>query len=225
MTERTPHIEPRFEDEEFVADYSRVAKRFAGPDYKTLIRYTLGELQDTKVPKVIALGTGPGWCEISLVKRRDDLFLIGLDTSATCIDIANRNAAEMGVADRVVFQYGNACQLDHFKDNSVDAVISSQSFHYWNAPVEALNEIGRVLKAGGVFCITADRRDVPFLSRSIVALSRWVIPKNIHQSWIKSFQGAFTVAEVKDFVRNSSLSDQATVKTRSRMYSIHGRLR
>ncbi|MCH2203357.1 MAG: class I SAM-dependent methyltransferase [Fuerstiella sp.] len=222
MSERIPHVESLFEDSEFVSDYSQATNRYAGADYDRLLRYTLNALQGTLDPKIVELGPGPGWCGIRLLQRRNDMHLIGLDTSSTFLAIARENAMGMGVANRAVFRIGDACHLGEFEDASVDAVISSQSFHYWDAPVEALNAIKRILRPGGVFFVTADRRDLLWGARFVVALTKWLLPKSVRESWMRSFQGAFTVEEVVEFVRQSDLKNVATVESRSRMYSIQG---
>ena len=156
--------------------------------------------------------------------RRNDISVVGLDTSESYVEIANANAVEAGVADRAVFRVGDACSLGDHDDNSLDAVISSQSFHYWETPVEVLNEIGRILKPGGVFYITSDRRDLTLWATIVVTLTKWLLPKSVRESWMRSFQGAFTIAEVREIVGQSELSDVASITTRSRMYSIIGKV-
>ena len=47
-----------------------------------------------------------------------------------------------------------------FDDSSFDAVISNGSLHEWEDSKRVFNEIYRVLRQGGRYCITDLRRDV-----------------------------------------------------------------
>ncbi|TWT30624.1 class I SAM-dependent methyltransferase [Blastopirellula retiformator] len=222
---RIPHIEPLFEDVEFVSEYSRLTKRYAGADYEPILKFALAELKQVEQPRVLELGPGPGWIGISLAKRRKDIRVTGIDISNTYVDIANENAAHEGVDDRVDFRKGDACSLDDFADGTLDAVISNQSFHYWEPPTAVLREVARVLKPNGVFCIGDDRRDLTFLASFIVLLTKWFLTASVRESWMRSLQGSFTAAEVKEIIERSELKHDAQIKLYPRMFFVQGRLK
>ena len=75
------------------------------------------------------------------------------------IAIAQRNAGEYGLADRVEYVKGDARNMP-FEDAYFDAVFSNGSLHEWAHPEDILNEIARVLKPGGRYCISDLRRDM-----------------------------------------------------------------
>ena len=50
------------------------------------------------------------------------------------------------------FKVGSSDSLP-FEANSADLVLTSLSFHHWNDQAEAINEIARVLRPGGRFCL------------------------------------------------------------------------
>jgi len=220
--ERIPHVEPQFADDAFVAEYSRLTKRYAAPDYAPIARFTLSSLEGTSQPKILELGPGPGWCGILLAQRREDAIVLGLDVSASYVEIANENAKTEGVSDRVTFHEGDACQLEGFEDHSFDAVFSNQSFHYWDSPTTVLDEIDRILKPGGTFCIGSDRRDLSYFARLGVFISKLFLTAKVRESWMRSLKGSFTVEEAAKIVEQSRLRDDASIKTYPRMYYIQG---
>ena len=67
--------------------------------------------------------------------------------SRKLIQMARSNAAIAGFSDRLNFQRGNAGRLE-FDDASFDLVISTGMLHSLKEPVNVLQEIYRVLKAG-----------------------------------------------------------------------------
>lgn len=221
---RIPHIEPLFEDVTFVSEYSRLTKRYAGADYEPILKFALAELKQVEQPRVLELGPGPGWIGISLAKRRQDIRVTGVDISSTYVDIANQNAAQEGVDDRVDFRKGDACRLDDFADGTLDAVISNQSFHYWEPPGDVLREVARVLKPNGIFCIGDDRRDLTFMASVVVLLTKWFLTASVRESWMRSLQGSFTAAEVKEIIEQSELNGHAKIKLYPRMFFVQGRL-
>lgn len=220
--ERIPHIEPQFNDAVFVAEYSRLTKRYAFPDYAPITRFTLSSLAEVMQPEILELGPGPGWCGILLARGRTDATVRGLDVSETYVAIANENAKTEGVRDRVSFHVGDACQLGDFQDHSFDAVISNQSFHYWDAPTTILDEISRILKPGGTFCIGADRRDLSYYARFGVRVSKLFLTARVRESWMRSFKGSYTLEEAVRIVEQSKLRDNALIKTYPRMFYIQG---
>ncbi|UCF91171.1 MAG: class I SAM-dependent methyltransferase [Desulfobacterales bacterium] len=98
--------------------------------------------------RILDLGTGPGCLPIEIVKAFPLIRVVGVDLSPKLIRMAQRSAAQAGVADRLSFQVGNAARL-RFADACFDMVISTGMLHALRDPVKVLNEIYRVLKRGG----------------------------------------------------------------------------
>jgi ubiquinone/menaquinone biosynthesis C-methylase UbiE len=107
---------------------------------------------------VLDVATGPGHLAIELAKLSSRLGefgprrVAGIDISRSFVRIAEENARGAGVD--VQFQLGNAHALP-FEDGSFDAVICRAAFKNFGEPVEALNEMERVLRPGG-FCLVMD---------------------------------------------------------------------
>jgi ubiquinone/menaquinone biosynthesis C-methylase UbiE len=97
---------------------------------------------------ILDIGTGPGYLPIEIAKRSSNVHIIGIDLSRKLIDMARSNAVKAGLSDRLQFQLGNAGRIE-FDDSAFDMVISTGMLHSLKDPVKVLQEMYRVLKAGG----------------------------------------------------------------------------
>jgi ubiquinone/menaquinone biosynthesis C-methylase UbiE len=126
---------------------------------------------------VLEIAPGPGFLSVELA-RTPTLRVTGLDISKTFVELARNNAKQAGVtAD---FRQGNASQMP-FPDNSFDLLVCRAAFKNFSQPVNALDEMRRVLRPGGTGLIIDLRRDVPmseinrYIDRTGIGLfSRWM---------------------------------------------------
>jgi ubiquinone/menaquinone biosynthesis C-methylase UbiE len=114
---------------------------------------------------VLEVAPGPGFLSIEMAKT-GRLRVTGLDISKTFVEIAQRNADEVGV--RVDFQNGNASQMP-FADESFDFLVCRAAFKNFSDPVGALREMRRVLRPGRKGVVIDLRRDV-----SMAQINRYV---------------------------------------------------
>ncbi|MHA1884704.1 MAG: class I SAM-dependent methyltransferase [Promethearchaeota archaeon] len=91
---------------------------------------------------LIDVGSGTGFLSIEIAKKTPKLMIYGIDLSEKMVEIASGNGREL---ENVTFKVANAIQLP-FKDNSIDFIVSTGSFHHWKQPFKVFNEIYRVLK-------------------------------------------------------------------------------
>ena len=82
--------------------------------------------------------------------------VVGLDISATFVEIATDNARRAGV--EVEFRHGNASSMP-FDSGSFDFVYCRAAFKNFSEPVRAIDEMHRVLKPGGTALIVDLRKD------------------------------------------------------------------
>ena len=95
--------------------------------------------------KVLEVAPGPGFFAIEL-RKLGNFQITGLDISRTFVEIATENARKAGMT--IDFRLGNASAMP-FADESFDFVYCSAAFKNFSEPVKALDEIHRVLRAGG----------------------------------------------------------------------------
>ena len=91
---------------------------------------------------LIDVGSGTGFLSIEIAKRAPKLTIYGIDLSKKMVEIASGNGREFA---NVHFKLANAIHLP-FKDNSIDFIVSTGSFHHWKQPIKVFNECYRVLK-------------------------------------------------------------------------------
>jgi ubiquinone/menaquinone biosynthesis C-methylase UbiE len=104
--------------------------------------------------RVLEVAPGPGYLSIELAKR--GYQIVGMDISASFVQIARAKAREAGVA--VDFQRGNASDMP-FDSDTFDFIVCCAAFKNFTEPVRAIQEMYRVLKPGGTALIVDLRRD------------------------------------------------------------------
>ncbi|WP_457973342.1 class I SAM-dependent methyltransferase [Arthrobacter sp. D1-17] len=121
---------------------------------------------------VLDVGCGPGsiTCDFAVLVAPGTVT--GLDRSPDVINHARELAADRGV-DNVEFVAGNIYDLD-FEDDTFDVVHAHQVLQHLTDPVEALREMRRVAKPGGIVAV----RDADFHGMSwypaIPELDEWM---------------------------------------------------
>ena len=93
-----------------------------------------------------------------------------LDLSPDMVALAQKNAGEYGLEDRVLYIQGSGSRMP-FEDGSFDAIFTNGSLHEWADPRTTFNEIWRVLRVGGQYFVSDLKRDMP-------ALLHWFIRLN-----------------------------------------------
>ena len=105
--------------------------------------------------RILEVAPGPGYLAIEIAKR-GSYTVTGLDISKTFVEIATVNARKASV--NVEFQHGNASAMP-FADDTFDFILCRAAFKNFSQPLEALNEMHRVLKPEGRALIIDLRKD------------------------------------------------------------------
>jgi ubiquinone/menaquinone biosynthesis C-methylase UbiE len=105
--------------------------------------------------QVLEIAPGPGYLAIALAKAVP-CQVTGLDISHSFVRIAAENARKAGVPVR--FQQGDAADLP-FPAEQFNFLVCRAAFKNFARPLDALNEMYRVLKAGGAALIIDLRKD------------------------------------------------------------------
>jgi len=105
--------------------------------------------------RVLEIAPGPGYFCLELAKL-GDFQITGLDISQSFVDIAQKNAAASGV--KAQFRQGDAANMP-FEAESFDFLFCQAAFKNFSQPVEAIAEMYRVLRPGGIGVISDMRSD------------------------------------------------------------------
>lgn len=153
---------------------------------------------------VLEIGPGPGYLGLEWLKKTSNTSLKCVEISNDMIQVANRNAREYGLVDRVEYKQGNAENIP-FGESVFDAVFSNASLHEWTEPIQVLSEIHRVLKTGGRFLISD-------LKRNMHPLMIWFIkintqPKTLRPGLISSINAAYTREEIINIINRTQFTN------------------
>jgi ubiquinone/menaquinone biosynthesis C-methylase UbiE len=136
-----------------------VARWYASLTAKSMDEFrSLARRVDHDLPPdshVLEVAPGPGYFAIELAKLGRH-HVTGLDISQTFVEIAGRNAAEAGVD--VEFRRGDAAHMP-FADRTFDYILCRAAFKNFTQPLQALQEMYRVLKPGGHVLLIDLRKD------------------------------------------------------------------
>jgi len=155
---------------------------------------------------VLELGPGPGYLGLEWLKLTSGTSLKGLDISPDMIKIAEKNAADYGLSDRVEYVLSSGEKIP-FETDTFDAVFTNGSLHEWKEPVKTFNEIARVVKPGGRIFISDLRRDMPFPVRWFLWL--FTRPKEIRSGLLCSIHASYTQEELKELIQGTGLASCA----------------
>ena len=112
-------------------------------EYVDLARRIADEVPEGSA--VLEVAPGPGYFCIEFAKL-GSYAITGVDISRTMVAIAAKKAAEAGV--NTDFKQGSASKLP-FPSKSFDFLLCRAAFKNFAKPVEALQEMSRVLRPGG----------------------------------------------------------------------------
>ena len=111
---------------------------------------------ENKVQKVLNLGTGEGDYDPMIVQYCKQLSACDINEA----DIAFAKELN-GAIDNIEYQIEDALNLS-YPDNSFDLIVSVDVLEHVGHPERMVEEIGRVLKPGGMAFITFPSLDFPF---------------------------------------------------------------
>jgi ubiquinone/menaquinone biosynthesis C-methylase UbiE len=142
---------------------------------------------------LLDLGCGTGWAVRYAAKYlKEDGHFYGIDISKRMIEKANELAKNI----RNAMFYNTSSENLPFDNNSIDAVICSFSFHHYNNPDKALNEVTRVLKSKGrihIIDITPDDFFIKLFDKLMNAIQK----EHVKQYSSKDFKEMYAKSNLK----------------------------
>ena len=112
---------------------------------KYLEKYLVGN------SRLLDVGCGPGTITIDFAKRLSEGTVLGIDTSHEIIEKARFASQEFELRN-CSFDIGNTYHLN-FEDDTFDIVHAHQLLQHLTNPVEAIKEMRRVVRPGGIVAL------------------------------------------------------------------------
>ncbi len=166
----------------------------AGADLDFLARSVAGLDQ----PRVLDLGCGAGHAGFATAPFAREV--IAFDLTRAMLEITTAAAKERGLSN-ISTRQGSVEELP-FQSQEFDFVVSRYSAHHWNDVPRALQEVKRVLKAGGQVCfIDLTGAPSPLLDTHLQSVELARDPSHVRSytkpEWLSFFQVASFDARVE----------------------------
>jgi ubiquinone/menaquinone biosynthesis C-methylase UbiE len=127
-------------------DQSLMQKLYFVPVHSKMLDLLVREGPKDPPSCIIDVGCGTGRLLRAVSVRWPEAQLLGVDPAEQMIAEATR------LNPNAIFKLASAESLP-FPDQTADIVLSSLSFHHWPNQKRGLQEIARVLRPGGFFCL------------------------------------------------------------------------
>ena len=138
---------------------------------------------------VLDVASGPGYLVKELSIKYPKATIYGIDLQPSAIKIAKKNNTK----NKSVYFKRAAIEKLPFSDSVFDLVVCKDSFHEFSNPKQALKEMLRVAKPGGLIYIQDLRRDAP-----MYLLKRVIKKRNIYEILIYySVRASYTKEEMR----------------------------
>ena len=121
-------------------------KLLFGPVQSQMLNLLIREGPKDPPGCIIDIGYGTGRLLRTASEHWAQAQLFGVDPAEQMISEAHR------LNPKVTFKIASAESLP-FPDQTADIILSSLSFHHWADPQKSFQEIARVLRPGGWFCL------------------------------------------------------------------------
>jgi ubiquinone/menaquinone biosynthesis C-methylase UbiE len=176
------------------------------------------------VSEVLDVGTGTAQIPIRLGQLAPAAHVTAVDLAEHMLAKGRANVAAAGLADRIALVKVDAKRLP-YADGQFSAVISNSIIHHIPEPLQALREMRRVTRAGGVLFV----RDL-LRPTSLAELRRLVdtyaAGANPHQRELfgASLHAALSLDEIRDLATQIGLRPDDVRATSDRHWTLSARL-
>ncbi len=96
------------------------------PETELLVDVALEKIADIKNPKILDLGTGSGVIALALTSERPDASLVACDLSKKALEIASKNAIQLGLEQQIIFIQSD--WFENISENNFDLIVSNPPY-------------------------------------------------------------------------------------------------
>lgn len=220
-------LEPEVMDSpDEAADYDDMAFEHVNQQFVTdlLAAWAAGTNAETlSSPFVLDAGTGTGRIPVILGQRLPGCRILATDLSPAMLQLAERNIAKAGLAERIAVERIAAGQLAERRAARFDMVMSNSLIHHVPEPQPVLAALAACVAPGGLLFI----RDLfrPDSSEEVERLVREHAGNETatgQQLFRQSFHAALTLDEVRAMARTLPLKDLHVTMTSDRHWTLTG---
>jgi SAM-dependent methyltransferase len=146
----------------FAADYRDWWAPVIAPSAIRLLDRLDGVVLEGRPATLVDIGTGTGTLALAALERWEQVRVVGVDPARRLLDMAEADAREAGVGDRLTTMVGEAAALP-VPDGDVDGAMSSFVLQLIPNRAAAVREALRILRPGGAFAsLTWRAEEEPF---------------------------------------------------------------
>lgn len=208
LKQRVPETNIGITGEMLVQDYDEMQKRLRD---RGLLETNEIIKSGINGGKVLEIGPGPGYLGLEWLKKCPDATLYWLEISKDMLKLAENNAEQYGLKQKINANLNDAASKFPFPNGSFDGVFTAGSLHEWDRPLNVLNEIERVLKAGERFFIGDLKRNT---NPIIFFLMNTNLKKSVMKEGLKlSINAAYTKPEIVSLLKESRLKNYTVTET------------
>ncbi len=154
--------------------------------------------------KVLDVGTGPGRIAIRIAKLNPKFSIDAIDLSKTMLTLAEQNAREQRVGDRIRFSLGDAKRIP-FADQTFDLVVCHNMLHQLPDPLVTVKEIDRVTKPHGAILIRDVRRLPAGIMTMLLPLYCLRYGRVLRSLTYASYRAGLTIREFREMARDAGI--------------------
>lgn len=172
-------------------------------------------------PHIVDLGCGTGEIPVLLCQKRDDLQVLGIDSSIEMLEAARIEVEIGGMLGRVFLEHADCKTLTGFESGTTNTVISNTMLHHLADPKCAIVQALRILAPGGRLFIRDLAR--PMDSGSVEALVRLHADDDsdfAKQLLRQSLHAALTVDEVCELLAEFEIPKSNVRMTSDRHWTL-----
>jgi len=166
--------------------------------HSKLTNWGLSHIQINNDDTILDIGCGGGRTINKLAKIADMGMVYGIDYSDESVRVSRKTNKKFIKKGLVDIQKGNASSLP-YSDNHFDLITAIEAYYYWPDLDQAMKEILRVLKPGGILIIIgALYKNSKFSARHQKLVKNLVTKLNLHYHSPEELRDVFSKTGYKD---------------------------